>query len=180
MNAYPSPVQGLAGWSVQDAVEWIRDHYVAFQELGGRIVGLQARAADVEAQARTTDPDRADAAAVAAASLDGLRDRWRWAADQMRWVAEHVPGLGLGQFIVPIVVSSVALVVVVAALKVMKDYDAASRVIDLLEQGRLSVDQAKALGLDVSGTPFVSFGGGLTLAVVLAGAAWWWGRSRAH
>lgn len=169
----------LRAWTPQQAADWIWEHNDRFQELGGNLAHLKIRARDVAERARAAGQhERADQAARAVDAIDALIGRWRWAADQMRWVVERVPGMGLGAWIIPVAVSAVALVIVVVGIKVLSDYENANRLIDLLESGQLSPEQAKRLGLDVSPELFNVGAGGWFLVAGAVAAFWYTGRRR--
>jgi len=160
-----------AGGPIQRALDWVHEHYQTFLDLGPRLVELQHRAAAVELDAAGAgDEERADTAATVVASLRSIRGRWEWSAGKLAWIVSQVQGLGA--WIIPVAVSAVALVVVGVAATVMYQSGQAERVLDMLETGELTVHEARELGLDVGGSPFVTFSAGAGVAVV-AGVAWW-------
>lgn len=168
------------GDRVQDALQWIHDHYHAFMALDDRIRSDRARAARVAVDAEDAGQlERAATARHAIAQLNSIEEAWRSASSKMAWVASKVAGVGLGAWIVPVVVSSVALVAAAAAGTVLYRLSQQERLIELLEEGSITVDDARALGVDV-GAPLVEISPGLGLAL-LAGAAgfvWWRQRGR--
>lgn len=173
---------GLSGLNpVQDAVQWIHEHYQRFLALGARIANMQARAAAAQDAADSAaDYERARAADEIAGALQRLRARWAWTADRFRWIAEHVPGLGLGVvWIVPVAISAVAIVVAAGAALLMRQADLAEDALRMIEEGSLTPEQARGLGVDISGSPLFGFGGGFGTAIVAGAALYFWlGRRR--
>lgn len=164
---------------IQEAVQWIHEHYFHFMELGARIRTLQSRAAAVLADAqRQLDPDRQDAAGEVSSGLEALMRHWADFAGRMRWIVERIPGLGLGSWIIPVAVSAVALFVAGGAAIIMRHADQAERALDLLEQGVLSPEEAHLLGLDLSGPSLFGFSAGAGTALVAGGVLWWMLRRR--
>jgi len=169
----------LAPSPAQAAADWIHANYARFMSLGARISNMRARTAAVQDAANVGGArDTLDAADELQRSLGALYARWRWTADRVRWVADRIPGVGLG-WIIPVAVSAVAIAVAGVAALLMRQADNAEEALRLLEEGVLTPEQARAIGLDLGGSPLFSFGAGAGTALVAGAALYFWlGRRR--
>lgn len=168
------------GDRVQDAVNWIHTHYRDFMALDGRITSDRARAVRVLLDAEDAEQlERAATARHAIAQLDSIYDAWSWAKQRVAWVASKIPGVGMGAWVVPLAVSAVALVAAAAAASVLYRLHQQERLIDLLEEGSISVADARALGVDVGASLVeITPGVGIALLAGAAGFIWWRQRGR--
>ncbi len=147
-----APTSGLSGVAddVEAAKAYLREKWAEFLSMGPRIIDLQHRAALVAGAARERGDFDGEAAAKAEiAKLGELNKAHGWAVDtyQLESVGER---LGLGAF--PVVAGSLAFSGLAAVVVwAFRSFSYSERVLDLIETGQLTPEQAAAL--DAGPTP---------------------------
>lgn len=189
LSAYPttSSVEeaaavGPVGSGVQKALDWIHAHVEQVYRAGGRILAVLASAEDLAIDARGAgDLETAVRAERLARDADDLYPAWERARAMVQWVTDRVPGLGLGAWVVPVLVATAALGAAAYAATVLARLELQERALEALEKGTLTPAEARELGLDLGGAAFpgLSVGFGVGTLVAVGAGAWLWSRSRA-
>ena len=133
--------------SPHDAFEYVRDRWEAFLDAYPEILEMQHHAAEVAYAAKEAgDTETYEAARELIQELGDLAQRHNWAVLRYDQLTEFVPGLGsygLGQ--VPAAYAAAIVALAAVMVYVLAQMDAARRVLSLLDEGKVSPDEARAL-----------------------------------
>lgn len=158
--------------SLDDALAWIRSRLAEFRNAGPRILDGQHAAAVYAGSLPDGSPERAEARKVV--------ERWgallRAHQDALnRWDAlkDRLPALGqLGQLgavpiVVPVAIAASVIAVAVSMQLILRRLTAEERALELLQQGRITAEQAVELAKNLEG------GRSPVLGATLFGVPWW-------
>lgn len=148
-----------------DPGEWLAAVWRKYLELWPAILGLQHRAAELAA----TSTPGTFAHSTARWVVEAAGELSRIHSATVRKVEEYSGYLGLGAYPVAVAAAFSALALVV--LWSFRRYDALERILDSLDAGTLTPEQATALVDSAGIKPDVSVLGGLTTGVLLGAVA---------
>lgn len=130
--------------------DWLASVRARFYALEGELLNLQHRAAVIAAEARQRgDTFTADTARAAVVNLGDLRLAYGAARDRFDSLRAAVPGLG--QILIPLAYSAVAVALAAAIYGIFRRATAQEKIVDLLEAGQLTPAEAAALAAEARG-----------------------------